>query len=209
MALAASGIITPADFAGKTIEVSRAGRAGVDLIAASAGLHPGQYTLVDTGPDLARFYSGQVHVRSVFVTNEVLTAKAAGYQLNLIYPDDYGIHFYADTLFATDNLLARQPDLALRFLRATLKGWTYAVENAQLVAPMVAKLMPAADAAHESAFMLASLPLINTGEDHIGWMKPEIWTGMEKTMRVQGVLSATLDITQVYTLQFLKQIYAP
>ena len=55
--------------------------------------------------------------------------------------------------------------------------------------------------------MTASIPLINTGEDDIGWMKPEIWTGMEQTLREQGVLTAPVDVTQVYTLQFLEEIY--
>jgi NitT/TauT family transport system substrate-binding protein len=208
MALASSGIRRPADFAGKTIETSPAGRAQLNLIAATGGLRPDQFTVFDSQPDLARFYAGQVQVRSVFLTNEVLTAKAAGYQLNLIYPDDYGIHFYADTIFTTDDLIARRPELVLHYLRATLKGWTYAVENAHLVSPLVVKLNPAADLTHETDFMLASLPLINTGEDHIGWMKPEVWAGMEKTLRDQGVLTKSLDITQVYTLQFLQQVYA-
>ena len=55
--------------------------------------------------------------------------------------------------------------------------------------------------------MAASLPLINTGEDHIGWMKPDLWAGMEKTLREQGVLTTPLDVTQVYTMQFLQEIY--
>lgn len=209
MALASSGITRPSDFAGKTIETGSAGRPALNLIARSAGLRPEQYTVVDSQPDLARFYAGQVQVRAVFLTNEVLTARGAGYKLNLIYPDDYGIHFYGDTLFATDDFIAAQPELALHFLRATLKGWTYAVEHAQTAAPMVLKVKPGADAAHETAFMLASLPLINTGEDHIGWMKPAVWAGMEATLREQKVLTQSVDITQVYTLQFLQQIYAP
>jgi NitT/TauT family transport system substrate-binding protein len=55
--------------------------------------------------------------------------------------------------------------------------------------------------------MTASLPLVNTGEDHIGWMKPEIWTGMAQTLREQGVLTQTVDVTQVYTMQFLEETY--
>jgi NitT/TauT family transport system substrate-binding protein len=137
----------------------------------------------------------------------VLTAQSNGYKVNLIYPDDYGIHFYSDTLYATDDYIAANPDLVLRFLRATLKGWTYAIENPNLVAPMVAKYNPNADLRHETAQMTASLPLVNTGEDHIGWMKPEIWAGMEKTLRDQSVLTTPLDVTQVYTMQFLEEIY--
>ena len=55
--------------------------------------------------------------------------------------------------------------------------------------------------------MSASLPLINTGEDFIGGMKPEIRSGMAQTRREQGVLTATLDVTQVYSLRFLQAIY--
>jgi hypothetical protein len=66
---------------------------------------------------------------------------------------------------------------------------------------------PAADAALETSKMTASIPLVNTGEDFIGWMKPEVWAGMEQTLREQGVLTGPLDVTQVYTMQFLEEIY--
>jgi len=59
----------------------------------------------------------------------------------------------------------------------------------------------------KTAQMLASLPLVNTGEDHIGWMKPEIWAGMEQTLREQGVLTVPVDVTQAYSMQFLEEIY--
>ena len=72
---------------------------------------------------------------------------------------------------------------------------------------MVSKYNPNADLKHETAQMTASLPLVNTGEDHIGWMKPEIWNGMERILREQGVLTTTLDVTQVYTMQFLEEAY--
>jgi hypothetical protein len=34
-----------------------------------------------------------------------------------------------------------------------------------------------------------------------------VWAGMEKTLRKQGIITAPLDVTQVYTLQFLEEIY--
>ena len=207
MTLANSGIRRPQDFVGKTIAVGRNGRSLFSAMMAHVGISPDQYTLVDPTPDLTSFFSGQVQVRSAFLINEVLTLKAAGYSLNLIFPDDYGIHFYSDTVFTTDDQIASNPDLVRRFLRATLKGWTYAVENPTTIGPMAAKYNAGADIGHETAFMTASLPLINTGEDHVGWMKSEIWAGMEKTLREQNILTKPLDITQVYTMQFLQEIY--
>ena len=141
------------------------------------------------------------------VNFDVLTAHEQGYQVNLIFPEDYGVHLYGYTLFTTDRLIQENPDLVERFLRATLRGWQWAVENPEEAGPLALKYDPALDAAHQVAIMTASIPLVNTGEDHIGWMKPEVWAGMEQTLREQGVLTAPLDVTQVYTMQFLEEIY--
>ena len=207
MALADSGITRPQDFVGKTVQAGSTGVFILHAMLAKVGISPDQYHEVNLGADLAPFYSGQVQVWNAFINNEVLTAQSAGYKVNIIYPDDYGIHFYADTIYSTDDYISANPDLVLRFLRATLKGWTFAIENPNLVAPMVAKYNPKADLQHETSQMTASIPLINTGEDHIGWMKPEIWAGMEQVLRGQGVITTTLDVTQVYTMQFLQEIY--
>jgi ABC-type nitrate/sulfonate/bicarbonate transport system substrate-binding protein len=135
--------------------------------------------------------------------------QRAGYEINIIYPDDYGIHFYGDVLITTDELITKDPNLVQRFTRATLKGWTYAVENPTAIGAIVQKYNQDVNEATENAKMTASLPLVNTGEDFIGWMRPEIWDSMEKTLREQGVLTKTVDITQVYTLQFVQEIYGP
>jgi NitT/TauT family transport system substrate-binding protein len=206
--LASSGLVRPQDFVGKTIEVSHGGLPLLHALTSRVGIAPDQYTTVERTDDLTAFYSGQVQVRSVFLMNEVLMVRAAGYKLNLIYPDDYNLHFYADTLFARDDLIANQPDLVLRFLNASLQGWTEASENPRTTGALVSKYNPTADVAHENAVMIASLPLINTGEDHIGWMKPSIWADMDTLLREQGVITRTSSITDVYTLQFLNAIYS-
>jgi len=38
-------------------------------------------------------------------------------------------------------------------------------------------------------------------------MKPEAWVGMEKTLREQRVLTHTLEVLHMCTLQFLREIY--
>jgi NitT/TauT family transport system substrate-binding protein len=206
MALASSGITRPQDFVGKSIQTDT-GLITLHAMMVKAGISPDQYHEVNVGTDLAPFYSGQVQVWNAYVINEVLTAQMAGYKVNIIYPDDYGIHFYADTLYTTDQTISTNPDLVLRFLRATLKGWTYAVENPGKAGSLVLKYNPQADSALEVEKMIASLPLVNTGEDHIGWMKPEIWAGMEQILREQGVITQPLDVTTTYTTQFLQEIY--
>lgn len=207
ISLTEKGLTRPQDFAGKTIRAPSNVLPTLRAMLAKAGLIPDQYQIVDLPSDLALFASGDVPVWGVYLNGFVVDARQAGYKINIVYPDDYGVHFSADTLFSTDQLLANQPDLALRFLRASLKGWAYAVENADKTPLMVQKYNPQADLAIELARMNASLALVNTGDDHIGWMNPGIWAGMEKTLREQGVLSLPLDVTQVYTLDLLQELY--
>jgi NitT/TauT family transport system substrate-binding protein len=205
--LADSGITRPQDFVSKTIRVTPQVIPALHAMMERLGISPDQYTEVTLPSDVATFDSGQAQVWGLYLNNFAITLQQTGHELNYIYPDDYGVHFYGDTLFATDELIATQPDLVLRFLRATLKGWTWAVENAAQTGALVQKYSPNIDPSIEIAKMTASLPLVNTGEDQIGWMKAEVWTGMEQMLREQGVLTEPLDVTQVYTTQFLEEIY--
>ena len=206
VALADSGIKRPQDFAGKVIRVGTS-TALLHAMTANVGIRPDQYTEVTLPSDLAAFASGEVPVWGMYLTNFLVVIKRAGYKVNIIYPDDYGVHFYADSIFATDEMIDMNPDLVRRFLRATLKGWTYAGENPAEIGAMVLNYNPKADADLETEKMTASIPLVNTGEDFIGWMRPEIWVGMEQTLRKQGILTRDLDLSQVYTMQFLEEIY--
>ncbi len=204
--LADSGITRPEDFVGKKILLYPLARPRLYTMIAEVGIAPNEFTEVNTG-DFTALYTGDIDVASGFMTGEVLRVQQAGYKVNIIYLDDYGVHFYSSTLFATDTFLDAEPDVVTRFLKATFRGWTYAIENPTAVEPLVVKYNPNADSTFETAKMVASLPFVNTGEDHIGWMKPEIWEGMAKTLREQGILTTPLDVTDVYTLKFIQQIY--
>ena len=207
-ALASSGITRPQDFKGKVIQIRVRAHPYLYPILTRVGITPDQLTEANDAA-FDDLYTGKVDVATGFVTTQLVDAQRAGYKLNVIYPDDYGVHSLSDVIFTTDTFLAQNHDLALRFLRATLKGWTYAVENPVQAAAFIAKYKPDVDLSYETATLTASLPYINTGEDHIGWMKPEIWAGMEQTLREQSVITKPVDATQLYTLQFLNEIYRP
>ena len=174
---------------------------------ARIGISPDQYEIEYLPSDVSLFASGDVQVWAGFINVFVLDVQRAEYKVNIIYPDDYGIHFYGDVLVTTDDLIENDPDLVRRFTRATLKGWTYAVENPEMIGAFVQEYNSQVDPAAEIENMTASIPLVNTGEDFIGWMEPEVWSGMERTLREQEVLTEALEIDQVYTLQFLEEIY--
>jgi NitT/TauT family transport system substrate-binding protein len=209
MTLAESGITWPQDFPGHTIRTLVPGSSAVafQALMARLGLDPACVRQVEVGFDLAPFLSGEVDIWPGFVTNEVLSARSMGYELNLIFPEDYGIHIYGYTLFAADRLIQERPDLELRFLRATLRGWQYAVENPDQAGPLALQYDPTLTEAHQVAEMEASAPLIHTGKDHIGWMRSDVWEGMYAMMLEQGLIEKEFDVRNVYTMRFLNEIY--
>jgi NitT/TauT family transport system substrate-binding protein len=204
--LASSGIVRLQDFVDKKVLVSPILQSRLYGMLTKADINRNEITLVSTG-NFVDLYTGKIDVASGLITSSVLMAKQSGYSVNIINPDDYGVHFYSSTIYATDDYIASNPEIVAKFLRATFKGWSYAVADPQAVGMMVAHYDPKADVAFEAASMAASVPYINTGEDHIGWMNPDVWAGMLKTMHEEGQAITVLDITEVYTLKFLQQIY--
>ncbi len=209
MTLADSGIARPHDFPGHTIRTLVPGGSAVAFQAMMTrlGLDPDSVEQVDVGFDLSPFLAGELDIWPGYITNEVLTAREQGYEVNLILPGDYGIHLYGDVLFTTDELIEENPDLVTRFLRATLRGWQWAVENPEEAGPLALRYDPTLDAAHQAAMMEASVPLIHTGEDHIGWMREEVWRGTHDILLEQGLVDGPVDVDEVYTMRFLHTIY--
>jgi len=127
--------------------------------------------------------------------------------VNLIWAEDYGIHFYSDTLFTTDQIIADNPDLVLRFLRATLKGQQYAIEHPQEALQFSLKYAVDQDPELQNRMLTASIPLINTGQDHIGWMRAEVWQDMQDILLQQNLISETFPIDHFVSMQFLEDVY--
>jgi NitT/TauT family transport system substrate-binding protein len=202
-----SGITRPIDFKGKTVRVSTVDAASFNAVMARVGIKPTEYRLVNLPSDVAVFASGAADVWAAYINNFVVTLEESGQKLNYIYPDDYGVHFYGDTLFTTDKVVADKPDLVLGFLRASLKGWDLAVDDPPLVGALVHLYDPTADAAIETLKMRATQTLVNTGEDHIGWMSERRWAQMANILHEQGTLAEPMNPNDLLTPAFLVKIY--
>jgi len=70
-----------------------------------------------------KFIKGDVDAMSGYLSNEPFKLKIKGVAVNIIDPRSYGIDFYGDNLFTTDNEIAEHPERVNKIIRATLKGW--------------------------------------------------------------------------------------
>lgn len=200
-----SGIRRPREFAGRTVRIT----SGIDVTlaatAARSGVRPGSYRVVVLPPNTDHYEAGRADVWGAYVNGFALTVQRAGHAINIIYPDEYGVHFMGEVLFATEQFIADNPDLVSRFVLATIRGWTYAVENPDEAGRTALRYNPELDEHTEIARMMAGLPLVNTGEDRIGWMKPEAWETTGSTLIGMGILASPIDVPRAYTARFLER----
>lgn len=208
-----SGIIRPEDFIGKTIAAGGGGGIRDFQLQLTAMLKQMELDLsgihlVDYDPAYKDFLAGSVDVTPAYITGGLIKIRAMGLEPTIIWPGDYRIRFYSDILVTTEQIINARPDLVLRFLRATLKGWTDAVGNPDEAVDHTLAYARIKDRDLQLAMLEASLPLIHTGEDGIGWMKPADWRHMHTILRDQGLISCPeSDLEKAYTLTFFKSVY--
>jgi len=213
VSMADSGIVRPSNFLGKKVAIGGEGEGIRDLrlqfnaLMKKQNLNTSKVKIVPWDASLESFLQREVDVTSCYSTGNLIKLRQKGLKPNLIWPSDYGIYFYSDTLAATDKMISDKPDLVLRFLRASLRGWRDAVEDYKQAVNVVLKYAQIKDPEFQTAMIEAMLPLIHTGEDQIGWMKDEAWKGMYQILLEQKLLEKSFDMNQAYSLKFLNDIY--
>jgi NitT/TauT family transport system substrate-binding protein len=143
LAFKSSGIEDPADFAGKKVGVwLGAWEAQFDALMGKQGFTTNDFSLVSQGFTMDPFLKGELDVASAMIYNEyyvVLESGVKAEELNIIDYANYGLDFPGDTLFTSRQTLEQKPDLCERMVRASLRGWQYAVENPEEAADIVLK----------------------------------------------------------------------
>jgi ABC-type nitrate/sulfonate/bicarbonate transport system substrate-binding protein len=201
--LAKSGIKTPADFVGKNVGVKLGGNEELiyRAVLAKAGIDKSKLTEVPVKFDITPLLTGTVDVWPGYLINEVLAATEKGFEVNVIYPSDYGIDLYADTLFTTEKILNEKPDLVKRFVAATLKGWNTAIAAPEEAAKITLKYGDKLTYDHELAMMKASVPLLKPDDKPIGSMDLAGWTSAQKLLLAAGFQKQPVDVEKAFTTQ--------
>ena len=207
-ALKRSGIVKPQDFIGKTVGLEKA--PDIEMMYSAMmtrlGIDRSQIKEITIGFDAKELLDGTVDVSTGYVVNEPHQAIKAGHEVNIILMADYGVNMYGDVLFATEDTINNNPELVERFLRATLKGWEYAIVNQEEAVGITLKYATDRTKSHESYMLQASIPLIHTGDSPIGWMEKARWGQVQDILLQQKILDKEINVDEAYTTRFLEKI---
>lgn len=205
VALQSSGIEKPQDFRGKTVGVAYAHRLPLVAILRHLGIDPDEVHMIQSGYGLDGLTSGKFDVQGVWLINELIGARKANLKLNVIAPYDYGITFYGDLLVVRESLIEQEPELVGKLVRATMLGWSLALQDPPASAKLSLHYDPTLDPEHQHEILKASAPLVHTGGDRVGWMRAEDWETMIATLYQEGLIPERPAVQDLFTTRFLEE----
>lgn len=208
VALKSSGLETVADWEGH--KVGFKGTPPPELLALLdvAGLDEEAVELINVGFDPRVLTERKVDVYPVFKSNEPYLLRTWGYELQQWAPEDYGIPTLGLTYVTTPEVIEKDPDRIARFVEAVLRGVEYAEAHPAEAIDYVLKYAgPETDREHMRFMLEAELRDARstvTAEHGIGWQTQEQWQELAHMLVEYGVLEQGVDVSDVFTTEFLK-----
>jgi ABC-type nitrate/sulfonate/bicarbonate transport system substrate-binding protein len=210
MAKASSGIKTPKDFQGRKVGISP----GTDkhsvylAMLSAARVDRSKIVEVPVKVDLTPFFMDQVEVFPVFITNQPITARDKGFEVNVIDPKDYGVSYIGNVYFTTEEMILKHPERVRRFLAGVIQGWEWALSAPEeQVVTMILKYNKELDRKNQRRVLSAVKPYIKPPNGRVGWMTREQWVSTSKILREQGALQSEVDVDKAFTMKFLEDVY--
>lgn len=209
--LSSDNIQKPEDLVGKTVgaySLDLTSYSDVSLLAfmSRTGLEKDtmNYALIQDFQGANEIKAGNMDAMTgMFATDQQVMAQQAGDTLNFIYYKDYGVDVYINTIFVKEELTQSNPDLITRFLRATFKGYQYAIENPEEVAALAVKYDETLDLTYQQEVMKAQIPFLDTGDGSLGSMNENVWETTQDILIEFDLISKPIDLNTVYTNKFI------
>lgn len=141
VSLAKSNIMTIADLKGKKIGISE-GRGSYlfKVMFKNQNIPYESLQIVPPQWNLQSLVSGETDINGAYATGELYSLREQNLAFQVLYPMDYGVAFYGDTLFTSESFLASHPELVEKFRQASFEGWRYAFEHVEEVIDYILSL---------------------------------------------------------------------
>ncbi len=130
LTLKSSGIRSVHDLIGKKVMLSNKSEdADFLTMLTNEGIALSQVNIIPSSFNLEDLITGKVDAFNSYITNETYYLKQKNIEYNIIDPVTYRVDFYSDIFFTSESELRYHPQRVAAMLRATLKGWRYAMDH--------------------------------------------------------------------------------
>jgi NitT/TauT family transport system substrate-binding protein len=170
-------IRTPKDMVGKKIGIQSTGLVLLRALLAKNKIDEKSMTIIPIGADMTPLLTGQVDTVTGWLTNTTALKPLGAERVDLRLWDT-GVRLYAPPYYATNEMILRRPEVLVRFLRATARGWAYANKNRDAATDLLIKEYPNLDRADEREALDALMSFAyNSNTFNNGWgaMDRAVW----------------------------------
>ncbi len=210
MSRADRGIRTPADLVGRRVMVSDdQGAAQLRAMLVREGIDPARVDFVQQSWSLDDLIQGRVDAASAYAMVEPAQLRARGIEPALLRSIDYGVDFYGDTLFTSRAQVEKAPEQTAAFVRASLRGWEYAMRHPEEMADRILALPGVRQRGITRELLLAEhkgmRPFVLADIVAIGHVNPARWESIAGTFLELGMAPQARPVADVLS----GFVYAP
>jgi len=203
------GITGPRDFAGKHVGVWLGSwEAQFNALLARENVAASDVNIMSQGWSMKPFLMGELDVASAMVYNEYQTVLASGVdRKDLVVIDyaEYDLGFPGDVLFTSKQIVTAKADLCTRMVRASLRGWQYAMDYPEEAVDIVLQYDDSGiqTRAHQLAMMKEITHLIRVPGRQTGHVDGATLARMVNLLKKYNILKTDLQPDSIFTNTFL------
>lgn len=191
-----SGIYSPHDLAGKRVMLLPPPEsAELRITLAREGIDPKRLQMLETSFDPQDLIDGKTDAYSGYISNEPFWLQRHGVGYRLIDPHDYGVNFYSDVLTTRVALLRKRPRQVEAFVRASLEGWRYALDNPEESVQLIHRRYAPNKSLDHLRFEAQALKLLIMPElVQLGHMNPGRWQTIAQSYVELGMAAGPVEL---------------
>lgn len=202
------GIESPKDFEGKTYGGwgSPSEKAILKTVMEAEGADFDKVSIVDVGESDFLASSSPIDIVWIFEGWTGIEAEIQGIDLNYtpVKDLDENLDYYTPILTTNNQIIEENPEKVRKFLKATSKGYNFAIENPEETADILLKHAPELDAelVHKSQKFLANEYSKNS--EKWGLMDAAVWENYTDFLIENDLLENEINLEDVWTNEFLQ-----
>jgi ABC-type nitrate/sulfonate/bicarbonate transport system substrate-binding protein len=203
-------IKTPKDFEGKTYGGwgSPSEAAMIQALMKKYGADFSKVNIVNIGSaDFFASVKKNIDFSWIFEGWTGIEAETKGMKLNFINlrDEDKALDYYTPVIITSEKNIAENPELVNKFMRATSKGYQFAIKNPDQAAQILIKNVPELNKALVKKSQRYMVSQYQADAKRWGEMKPEVWQNYTDFMINYKLLDKKIDVNKAFTNEFLPE----
>jgi NitT/TauT family transport system substrate-binding protein len=208
LALKKTNIKSIKDLAGKKVGVPSGSSQTtmLPLFLKANGLKESDVTLINMPATsmVPSLLQGQVDAILGSIDAYQIQAEAQGAQLDIYRFADYGVPTVSTSIFASNAFLKDNPEVVKKFIAASLKGWSFALDNPDKTVKDIKTVFPNVNEKLAASELAAIGPLFcSGGAKYVGKAEDALWVKTQDLLSEVKLLPAGQDPKSYYSNDYL------